>query len=50
MHLPFLNTAFGTVPLTPLDWLACVAVASSVLWADELRKLAARRRNATVLA
>ena len=43
VHLPLLNDAFETVPLTAGDWLVCLAVASSVLWADELRKLVARR-------
>jgi magnesium-transporting ATPase (P-type) len=41
--LPVLNTAFDTVPLSLRDWLACVAIASVVLWADELWKLAVRR-------
>ncbi|HET9457177.1 MAG TPA: cation-translocating P-type ATPase [Candidatus Limnocylindrales bacterium] len=47
VHLPFLNEAFGTVPLAATDWLLCTAAASSVLWADELRKLALRRRLAS---
>jgi magnesium-transporting ATPase (P-type) len=42
VHIPFLNTAFGTVPLDPQQWLACAAMASTVLWASELRKLLAR--------
>jgi len=42
VHLPFLNAAFGTVPLEPGEWLICALVASSVLWADEIRKLLAR--------
>jgi len=42
VHLPFLNAAFGTVPLEPGEWLICALVASSVLWADEIRKLMAR--------
>jgi magnesium-transporting ATPase (P-type) len=46
VHLPFLNAAFGTVSLSPVDWAVCVAIASSVLWADELRKLAMRRGRA----
>jgi magnesium-transporting ATPase (P-type) len=46
VHLPILNDGFGTVPLGGADWLACIAVASSVLWAEELRKLVARRRMA----
>ncbi len=44
VHLPFLQGAFHTVDLSPGDWLLCVAVASSVLWVMELRKLLARRR------
>ena len=43
VHVPFLNDAFDTVPLTATDWLLCTALASSVLWADELKKLAVRR-------
>jgi Ca2+-transporting ATPase len=46
VHVPLLNTGFGTVPLSLGDWLACVAIASSVLWADELRKIIGRRRPA----
>ena len=34
-----LNVAFGTVPLSLDQWLDCVAMASLVLWASELRKL-----------
>jgi Ca2+-transporting ATPase len=39
VHVPFLQRAFSTVALAPGDWLLCVAVASSVLWAMEARKL-----------
>ncbi len=46
VNLPFLNDAFGTVPLSAADWLLCAAIASSVLWVDELRKVLARRREA----
>ena len=46
VHVPFLNTAFGTLPIDGADWLACIAIASSVLWAEELRKLLKRRRAA----
>jgi magnesium-transporting ATPase (P-type) len=44
VHLPFMNDAFGTAPLSLDDWAICVGLASVVLWADELKKLAARRR------
>ncbi|MBC7942491.1 MAG: cation-transporting P-type ATPase, partial [Chitinophagaceae bacterium] len=43
VHLGFLNLAFGTAPLTPGQWLVCGAMASVVLWASELRKMALRR-------
>ena len=42
VHLPFLNDAFGTTPLGGEDWLICVGLASVVLWADEVKKLAGR--------
>ena len=45
VHLPFLNRAFGTTPLSPDDWLLCLAMASSVLWVDELKKLIVRLRS-----
>jgi magnesium-transporting ATPase (P-type) len=45
VHVPWLGAAFGTAPLSPSDWLACVALASSVLWVDELRKSLQRRRS-----
>jgi P-type Ca2+ transporter type 2C len=42
VHVPFLNIAFGTVPLSLHQWMVCVAMGSSVLWYSELRKLALR--------
>jgi len=42
VNLDFLNLAFGTVPLEAEQWMACVAMASVVLWFSELRKLASR--------
>ena len=49
VHLPFLNLAFGTVPLSAGQWGVCVAMASGVLWFGEGRKLLRRRwtRRAT---
>jgi P-type Ca2+ transporter type 2C len=49
IHLGFLNTAFGTVPLSLDQWLVCIAMGSVVLWFSELRKLLARslRRSPT---
>jgi len=42
VHLGVLNVAFGTTPLTAGQWLACIALASTVLWVRELQKLAGR--------
>ena len=42
VHLPLLNHAFDTTPLSASDWLICAVLASSVLWAEELRKLVRR--------
>ena len=39
VHVPFMNEAFDTTPLDLSRWLICAALASSVLFADELRKL-----------
>ena len=43
VNVPFLNLAFGTVPLTLDQWLTCLAMASVVLIYSELRKLIAGR-------
>jgi magnesium-transporting ATPase (P-type) len=42
VNLGFLNTAFGTVPLTLNQWLLCAATASLVLIYSELRKWGSR--------
>jgi P-type Ca2+ transporter type 2C len=38
VNVPFLNTAFGTLPLTLNQWALCVGMASGVLWFSEIRK------------
>ena len=38
VYVPFLQSAFGTVPLSARDWLFCIAVASTVLWLREASK------------
>jgi len=49
VEVPFLQVAFGTAGLDLAHWGVAVAMASSVLWFDELRKLLwrARHRDAT---
>lgn len=42
LYAPALNALFHTVPLAPASLLPLVALASSVLWVEELRKLAVR--------
>ncbi|MGH9215260.1 MAG: cation transporting ATPase C-terminal domain-containing protein, partial [Acidimicrobiales bacterium] len=46
VHVPLLNDAFDTSPLSLGEWATCAVLASAVLWADELRKLARRHRPA----
>ena len=46
VHVPFLQHAFGTAPMTAAQWAVCVALASSVLWLEEARKVVLRRRDA----
>ncbi|WP_172123250.1 MULTISPECIES: cation-translocating P-type ATPase [unclassified Devosia] len=38
IHVPALNYAFGTVPLTFEQWLFCTLMGSMVLWLGEVRK------------
>ena len=45
VHISFLQTAFGTTTLDAAHWAVAVAMASTVLWFDELRKLFLRRRG-----
>ncbi|MGZ5378915.1 MAG: cation-translocating P-type ATPase, partial [Mycobacterium sp.] len=42
VHLPFVQAAFTTDPLSLVQWLVCIAMASTVLWASEVRKLILR--------
>jgi Ca2+-transporting ATPase len=44
VYVPFLQRAFHTAPLAAMGWLACAGMASTVLWASELRKLWIRAR------
>jgi P-type Ca2+ transporter type 2C len=47
VHVSFLNTAFGTAPLSINQWAMCVLMASAVLWFSELRKLFLRMSPST---
>ncbi|MBM6700229.1 cation-translocating P-type ATPase [Bifidobacterium pullorum subsp. saeculare] len=42
IYVPFLNSAFGTTPLSAVAWLECIGLAAFVLVASELRKLVLR--------
>ena len=45
VHVPFLQRAFDTAPLDATEWLITLALASAVLWVDEIRKLLHRVRS-----
>ena len=45
VHISPLRSAFSTSSLSASQWGTCVILASAVLWAEEIRKLVARRRN-----
>jgi Ca2+-transporting ATPase len=42
-HVGFMQSLFNTTSITPGQWMVCVAVASSVLWVEEIRKVIVRR-------
>jgi potassium/sodium efflux P-type ATPase len=46
VYVPSLNHGFGTMPLSGPEWARCAVAAATVLWANELRKVAVRRRTA----
>jgi P-type Ca2+ transporter type 2C len=50
IYTPFLQQAFSTTALGARDWVSCVAVASSVLWLNELGKVVRRWKVATPAA
>ncbi|MEO7588811.1 MAG: cation-translocating P-type ATPase [Arachnia sp.] len=47
VEVPFLQVAFGTASLDPAHWAAATAMASVVLWSEELVKLVRRFRART---
>lgn len=46
VQLPFFNKAFTTEPLSLEQWMVCTALASTVLWVSEVRKLILRHVDA----
>jgi magnesium-transporting ATPase (P-type) len=46
LYVPAMNMLFHTVPLPPASLLPLAALASLVLWVEELRKWVVRRRDA----
>ena len=42
VHVGWFQNLFDTTSITATQWAVCIAVASSVLWIEELRKLALR--------
>ncbi len=45
VHVSWLQQLFDTSALSATQWLAAVAVASSLLWVEEMRKAVMRRRH-----
>ncbi|MDI6756554.1 MAG: HAD-IC family P-type ATPase [Endomicrobiia bacterium] len=45
IYVPFLRSIFMTVPLSAGDWFRIIAGASTILWAEELRKFFAARKG-----
>ena len=59
VHVPPLNSAFGTVPLDATQWLVCIGMASPVLWlggvppmsiSPRAMPVTSRRRSALTVA
>jgi Ca2+-transporting ATPase len=50
VYLPPLQAVFQTEAISVGDWAYIVAITSLVLWADEARKLWARREGVLALA
>jgi Ca2+-transporting ATPase len=48
-YLPPMQQAFGTMPLSPTDWVKCLVPASAVLWMRELWKMLRRHRTASAV-
>jgi Ca2+-transporting ATPase len=44
-HVGFMQSLFDTTSLSLGEWGVCIAVASSILWVEEIRKLVSRTIN-----
>jgi Ca2+-transporting ATPase len=44
-HVSFMQSLFETTSLSLSEWAVCIAVASSILWVEEIRKLISRIVN-----
>ena len=44
-HVSFMQSLFETTSLSISEWAVCIAVASSILWVEEIRKLISRIIN-----
>ena len=44
-HVGFMQSLFDTTSLSVTEWGVCIAVASSILWVEEIRKLISRTIN-----
>ena len=42
-HVSFMQSLFNTMSISFAQWMVCIAIASSVLWVEEIRKLIVRR-------
>lgn len=49
VYTPFLQGILHTVPLTLSEWLMIIAVATSIIWVEEIRKFFYRHRARAVL-
>jgi P-type Ca2+ transporter type 2C len=45
-HVGWFQQLFDTTSISAVDWLVCAAVASCVLWVEEIRKVVTRRSSA----
>lgn len=45
VHVPYMNEAFNTEPLDLRRWTICIALSTSVLFVDEIRKVIVRARS-----